>query len=234
MRYKNYEELINNLKRLNGIDKKLEGLFSYLLENVQYDYEILKLAKIQANETWDFERKADIENEAQRLNAINFFQSKYQLAPETLESIKSVYGSFYELEELKGHKIYTFIERAVSDILLHKIENPAIKDGLLTKGVCKNIAQFVFKVCTDLGIECSYVEGLSAENIHHAWNKITIDDVKFYDLTYELFIRDNHDGWGKKVMTGSWLGVTLEQMQQLQPARCVYLEIPNNIKLTRV
>lgn len=224
MIYENYEQFVEYLNSLETDNNKLNTIFKYVLEKVHYNYDILTLAKIQANENWEFERYIDIENQQQRNEALKNLQKKYGFSSESFSLIDESYGSYQIIE---GRKIYTSLDLAVSGVLLHLIEEPKMFNGLLEKGVCKNIAQFVYKVCNDVGIECAYIEGLSSNNIHHAWNKIKIDDEeRFFDFTYELFIRDNHDAWGDRLTKGSWLGLTLEQMQQIQPSRYVYFELP--------
>ena len=102
-----------------------------------------------------------------------------------------------------------------------KMQSFSLDGDLITTGVCLDFANFICKLCKDIGIECKSVRGTTG-SAGHAWNLITINGKELhYDVTYSMFVRDCYNGWNKKAKWGDFEGITYEQLKQLNPERVI-------------
>ena len=131
MIYENYEQFVEYLNSLETDKNKLNTIFKYVLEKVHYNYDILTLAKIQANENWEFERYIDIENQQQRNEALKNLQKKYGFSSESFSLIDESYGSYQIIEGRRNQRcLMVCWKRAFVKILLNLFTRCAMMSEL--------------------------------------------------------------------------------------------------------
>ena len=119
-------------------------------------------------------------------------------------------------------------EEGVKFLGLAPMQGGIYKDGLLTKGVCKEFVAFIMQVCAELGIQNDHIRGAAAYKegrLVHVWNKIKVHP-KFqmlnYDITNAITLRDglrNNTEWALRQKTSphDWLGATDTRLAKLAP-----------------
>ena len=193
-----YEELINELKKINNKEQQIEYLFDYLLKNLEYDYLYLELCKLIKCDKDNNVCFSDLyEEDLLEETLLNF--SKYVDIPEHVKS----YFRNKEYENCPPGQ---------------RTNSPIYENDIIKKGVCLHFSKFIKKVCDDLGIDC-YVQ-MGRTPFAHAWNKIQLENQWLnYDVTYAIYSRDKYNDWNEKSNPQDWFAVSDEELTKLHPER---------------
>ena len=187
-----YQQMIQTLKGLDNNEAQINFLFSYLLQNCEYDYLYLEIEKL---------KKLDVNTFADLYDEDLFEQALQKLKKETAIS--------NELEHY--FKTHQWERRSYGELDLQ------FKDGIITKGVCKDYTNFILKVLTEIGIECKICAGKTPLN--HIWLIITTyNNTLHYDITYAMYARDKKS---KNSTPKDWLGISTKRLLELQPNRII-------------
>ena len=120
--------------------------------------------------------------------------------------------------EINGFVFEDMIQNLVGNMRdLDKKHPKEENNGLIKKGVCKHYSEEIKKALDELEIENETVGGIS--ECGHAWNMVRLDgEIRFIDVTREVFIRD---GYGNipEWQASQWILCTPEKMFSMQRGR---------------
>lgn len=209
---KKYNEFVDFLNSLNTVEEKFYYVYQYFRDFVSYDYDNLQLVKIVRS---DDKKIAYIQDFANKTSRIPFNKRRilemldnllYQQDGTILsDGVIDIIFKNYELED----------ESALS----FDLNNSKFYNGLLQKGICSDYAQWINKLCGDIGLTSYIVYGYSSTA--HAWNVIYDSDNKKwvnFDMTMVEFCNNNFAGNFYKDAE-KWAFASTEEMFLMQPKR---------------
>lgn len=220
-----YNELLNHLKSLSSKQQQIDYLFSYLLNTVKYDYPTLEICKFDNNLLDFIDETYNPANIEDRQKAIKLVQSK-GYSDEFISRILEHYGESFIVPAKPERVVMGKLNKAIPEHTSFRtfagaknMAKPIVEydNGIITKGVCANFAEFIKCVCDELNIQCDTIHGTTP--ISHVWNLINVGDgFKHYDLTFAIYSRDKFNNWNK-LNPENWFGVTLEKLLEIHPTR---------------
>lgn len=218
MKFSNYFEFIKYLKQITTQKEQLDAIIQYCMDKVEIDYVMIE--HINEIVTIKFTKYVDTLfpniNEKLRNKAISFVRNSTNISNTYWERIKEIY--FQPTTDENGNDIYPTLTESLFSIKTDYREF----NGLLTKGTSIHIANFVKRVCNDIGINALIVDGVSSGRMHHFWLDICIDNTElFYDIAYALYVRDNFCEIGRQYTPQEWLAITPKQLYKNQPTRTI-------------
>lgn len=209
---KKYNEFVDFLNSLNTVEEKLYYVYQYFRDFVSYDYDNLQLVKI-------------VRSDDKKLAYIQDFANKTSRTPFNKRRILEM------LDNLLYQQDGTILSDGVIDIIFKNYEledesalsfdlnNSKFYNGLLQKGICSDYAQWINKLCGDIGLTSYIVYGYSSTA--HAWNVIYDSDNKKwvnFDMTMVEFCNNNFAGNFYKDAE-KWAFASTEEMFLMQPKR---------------
>lgn len=222
-----YNELLNELKKLENPKQQIDSLFAFMLNLVDYDYPTLEICNFDYDLSSYIDKNYNPQVESDRLAAIQLvidccysegFINRIleHYGEKVFVPARPEYFAFGRIQKaIPEHYVYKNFEDARN---MAKIQEE-YHDGILTKGVCASYSEFVKQVCDDLGISCKKIEGTTSPKVSHVWNLIdTGDGFRHFDLTYAIFSRDGFKNWGS-VNPFSWYNLSTEELLKLHPER---------------
>ena len=158
---------------------------------------------------------------------------------ETIDLVKVLYFDHIQNAELREKFLKVFIRDIINPSLVPvKYDNYKVlyditwmvyqscwhysqsvyDKGLIRKGVCRHYAAFINKVLDEFGFNTVYVIGKSIDL--HAWNMIELNgEIRFIDISAELFLRDAIVVADFNFNKGDWYLVDIDKMFELEPYR---------------
>lgn len=210
--FKNYNEFVDFLNSLNNVEEKLYYIYQYFRNYVSYDYDNLQLVKIMRG---DVKKLADIRDFANETSRTSFNKRRilemldnllYQQSGTILsDNVIDIIFKNYELEK--------------ESALNFDLNNSRFYNGLLQRGICSDYAQWINKLCNDVGLVSYVVYGYSSTA--HAWNVIYDSNNKKwinFDMTMVKFCNDSFAGNNYYDAEG-WSCLSTEEMFLKQPNR---------------
>lgn len=209
---KKYNEFVDFLNSLNTVEEKLYYVYQYFRDFVSYDYDNLQLVKI-------------VRSDDKKLAYIQDFANKTSRTPFNKRRILEM------LDNLLYQQDGTILSDGVIDIIFKNYEledgnalnfdlnNSRFYNGLLQKGICSDYAQWINKLCNDIGLTSCIVYGYSSTA--HAWNVVYDPDNKKwinFDMTMVEFCNNNFAGNFYK-NAEKWAFASTKEMFLMQPKR---------------
>ena len=161
---KNYNDLLNQAKKLNTVDEQVSLIFKYLLGNVEYNYASLfkQLLFSDVDDLLDTyeSMESSYSDMDEKERATDFIEFKVnEIAKELISDNdllnREVYKLLYALAltEEKSDILKMLGETSAT------IDNPIYEEGLLKRGSCFDIVDFMVTYFKDLGIKTVRVSG---------------------------------------------------------------------------
>ena len=225
MKITTYEELINEIKSKSSDEAKINFLMNWMLKNVEYDYVYLEKAKGFTNGHFtEIDNKFDCSDEVERQKAIEYAKKHFGYSDKFIAMVLENYGQ-QEIVPAKPERVaFGKVWPAEPERVIYKnfansvlgYDGKVFTNGLITKGVCTDFAKFIFKVLSEVNVNCEIIEGKTS--VGHVWNII---NGGHYDITYAMFVRDCYNDWHEKSKIEDWFNITEEKLLKLQPNRTI-------------
>ena len=193
---KNYNDLLEEAKKLNTVDEKVSLIFKYLLGRVEYNYAAMFKSRLFEDiyDLLDSYSELDFGSQVidEKQKACDFLELKArEVAEETIQNQdllnKEMYHFLYSLSLTTEKKDFVKMLGEASATL-----NKAVyQDGLLVRGDSFDIVDFMYEYFKDLGIKVVRVSGNAG--IPHEWLIVYYGAQPYHlDPASAIFIRDGY------------------------------------------
>src|SRR5574344_647426 len=227
IKFNSYNEFLKYASSLPDDKSKIELIGNYFVHNVSYNYAILIKNKLLSNhldEMIVLNNTFDGSNEESKKAGLEALKSllvdettlvfnNKELMNETIDKLMSLFSHYYGSKDNDGNNI-TLLKSI--KLVSEEVEDDVQDNGLIKYGVCGDYATWIYKCCSDLGIDCKIVTG--RDKLLHAWNYINVDSNNvFMDVTKAIHVRDEVDTGNNNTIPSDWFMMDASTMFNLEP-----------------
>lgn len=248
---KTREELIEETKKIEPIQKRIEFIMQYFKDKLKYNYMELLLG-ISIQNSYSFKGTQCKIHEDSFLNKLAELCEKYsgdyqrfiqEIKSVTKEELKK-YTKNEEEVERNANKFIDYIEENfeldgkqdkqvpkkdefVSKMILasQRIFDPVIdSNGILVEGVCRDFSKYLANIMREAGIQDVYiVRAESSPNVNHECMMVKLgDEYKIMDMTSIITKRDGRNKEIEGLTIEDWMHLDLGEMFSKCPNFIIY------------